>query len=114
MRNYPENDQDWLAAKKLNAEIWMFDALKLNTNFTDVVSSARTEYRRLDWDLNILSECRGFYFSIDREKGEPAATLSLILLMSSDKDDVVIRDLQEDDLPFLYRELTKVLPYGTE
>jgi len=27
MRNYPKSDQDWLVAKKLNAEIWMFDAL---------------------------------------------------------------------------------------
>ena len=112
MRNYPENDQDWLVAKKLNAEIWMFDALKLNTNFTDVVSSARKEYRRLDWDLNIFSECKDFYFSIDREKGEPVATLSLILLMDSDTDDVIIRDLQEEDLPLLYRELTKVLSYA--
>ena len=107
MRTYPKNDQDWLVAKKLNAEIWMFDALKLNPS-SNVAASILKEYQGMNWDLDILNACIDFYFFIERTKEEPMATLSLVLLLNNDLEGIVIRNIQEDDIPVLYRGLAKI------
>lgn len=78
MRKYDEDD-----AKKLNAEQWQLDLLKLNPsycwwgNYEDYMSNdkgwrARHECQSIDdlWGLDELNEVVNFYFEVTRENHE--------------------------------------------
>lgn len=110
MIRYPKNDDEWNAAELLNAEIWMFDVLKLNVeNVTSWFPPCPNDIRMYVNDYRALPKfkVKEFCFSIERKTTEPAASLSLYLKEEGWAKDgyYVIKNVREDEIPALYSVL---------
>lgn len=88
MRSYPDDDDDREELKRLNAESWMVEHLKLNPDYTcwgpgeDYMSTKGESWssnQDVDswqafgpWGLDDLNECVNFYFEITRDSEKAA------------------------------------------